>query len=301
MTGQSASVSPMPIMLILIVLAAIIATAIILLRKKRAVPPIGANGGEDAGGQGIAKKYPFFVDPAETPQAELGSGFIQSYLGGGAISKGFVVATQRRAYFKGKSYFKDFKGHWKKQMQEKTVDLKDITGTGYTSMRQLWMLISGISSFFWPVLLCFLFKGKGGITAVLDNIAFQYTRNLFFMVLLGLLPLGVFLALYFLKRRTLFTIEFAGGNISFNTSWYGKSEVDSFQKNLRQAMAAIKDTETSAPVAAAVHAYTAPPTATGAAKEKAEALREYAKLKEDGVITDEEFQKMKAELVPNNK
>ena len=74
MTGQSAQVSPAPIMLILIVLAVIIATAIILLRKKRAVSPIGATGGENTGGQGIAKKYPFFVDPAETPQAELGSG-----------------------------------------------------------------------------------------------------------------------------------------------------------------------------------------------------------------------------------
>lgn len=97
----------------------------------------------------MEKKYTFFVDPTETPQAELGSGFIQSYLGGGTISKGFVVATQRRAYFKGKSYFKDFKGHWKKQMQERTVDLKDITGTGYTSMRQLWAMVAAIVSLVW--------------------------------------------------------------------------------------------------------------------------------------------------------
>lgn len=299
MSGQSTRVSPIPIILIIVVLAVIIAVAIILMRKKRTAPPVGAAGDENADGQ---KEYPFFVDSAETAQAELGSGFIQSYLGGGIISKGFVVVTQRRAYFKGKSYFKDFKGHLKKQMQEKTVDLKDITGTGYTSMRHLWMMITGILAFFWPVLLCIIFsQGRGGIAPVLEYIAFQYTHNFIFMVLFGLLPLGVFLALYFLKRRTLFTIEFAGGNISFDTSWYGKEEVDNFQKNLRKAMATIKDTETPAQSTVAVHAYTAPPTATGAAKEKAEALREYAKLKEDGVITDEEFQKMKAELVPDHK
>ena len=50
----------------------------------------------------------------------------------------------------------------------------------------------------------------------------------------------------------------------------------------------------------AVHAHTAPPTATGAAKDKAEALREYAKLKEDGMVSEEEVQR-NAELVGRKK
>lgn len=237
----------------------------------------------------MEKKYTFFVDPTETPQAELGSGFIQSYLGGGTISKGFVVATQRRAYFKGKSYFKDFKGHWKKQMQERTVDLKDITGTGYTSMRQLWAMVAAIVSlvWLWPMFI-FLRRLPSGADGWIN----------FF--LMSVLPALALFAVWYFKRITLFSIEFAGGSISFNTSWYSKEEVDIFQKNLRKAMAAVKDTGTSPPVAA-VHAYTAPPTATGAAKEKAEALREYAKLKEDGIISEEEFQHMKAGLLGDKK
>lgn len=55
-------------------------------------------------------------------------------------------------------------------------------------------------------------------------------------------------------------------------------------------------TVSAAPIVAAVRAYTAP-----AAGEKAEALREYAKLKEEGIISDAEFQKMKAELVSGKK
>lgn len=238
----------------------------------------------------MEKGYTFLVDPTETPQAELGSGFIQSYLGGGTISKGFVVATQRRAYFKGKSYFKDFKGRWKKQMQEKTVDLKDITGTGYTSMRQLWAMVAAIVSlvWLWPmfILLRQLPSGADGWI------------NYFLM---SVLPALILFAIWYFKRITLFSIEFAGGSISFNTSWYGKEEVDNFQKNLRKAMAAVKDAETPAPSTVAVHAYAAPPTATGAAKEKAEALREYAKLKEEGIISDVEFQQMKADLVGGKK
>ena len=181
-------------------------------------------------------------------------------------------------------------------MQEKTVDLKDITGTGFTSMRQIWMLITGIISFFWSVIISIIVE-PSNTAGIIQGVI----HHLGLLFLYGVVPLSIFIALYFLKRRTLFTIEFAGGSISFATSWYGKEEVDSFQKNLRKAMAAIKDTETPSPATVAAHAYTAPPTATGAAKEKAEALREYGKLKEDGVITDEEFQKMKAELVPNNK
>lgn len=244
----------------------------------------------------MEKNYSFFVDPAETPTAELGSGFIQSYLGSGTISKGFVVATQRRAYFKGKSYCKDLKGNWKKQMQEKTVDLKDITGTGYTSIRNVGFLIATIVSALWDFVIMPLIGLASGASI-------QNDPKGFILNILTFLPIVIVcVLLYLFKRSTLFAIEFAGGNISFNTSWYGKEEVDNFQKNLRKAMAAIKDTEpTPAPATVAVHTYAAPATATGSAKEKAEALREYAKLKEDGIISEEEFQQMKAELVTGNK
>lgn len=234
----------------------------------------------------MAKKYNFFVEDFETPKAELGSGFIQSYLGGGVLSKGFAIATERRVYFKGKSYFKDYKGHWKKQMQEKTVDLKDITGTGYTSMRQLWMLITGIASFFWYFIFAFF-----ATLLCDDSLTYLFRSFIDYLpgyIMFGIIPLGIFLVLYKLKRRTLFSIEFAGGNISFNTSWYGKAEVDKFQMDLRKAMAEVKDT----PVPQATVQ-----VQTVQSKDKAGTLREYAKLKDDGIITDDEFQKMKSELL----
>lgn len=244
--------------------------------------------------------YPFFVDPSENPVAELGSGFLQNYLGNGALSKGFAVVTQRRVYFNGRSYFKDFKGRWRKQMQAKTVDLKDVTGTGYISVRMLGLLISAIATFFWPLLT---------LPSTLHNRSLiEWLRAVYFnsydlwSLALWLPTIGLVIA-FFTHRRTLFNIEFAGGNISFRTSWYGKSEVDDFQKALRKAMAVIKDQEpVTTPAAVTVHTMSAAPTTSaGAAKDKAEALREIAKLKDDGIISEDEFQQMKADLMNEGK
>lgn len=244
--------------------------------------------------------YPFFVDPSEQSVAELGSGFIQSYLGNGSLSKGFAVVTQRRVYFNGKSYFKDFKGRWKQQMQAKTVDLKDVTGTGYVSVRILGLLIGAIAVFFWTFPMDVIWGIMGG--DVLESIQRKIQDPTWWM--LSCIPAAGMVAAFFLRRRTLFNIEFAGGNISFNTSWYGKDEIDHFQKELRKAMAVVKDqVPVSQSATAAVHTATstAPATPAGVTKDKAQTLREIAKLKEDGIITENEFQQMKADLMSGDK
>lgn len=228
----------------------------------------------------MGKNYPFFVSKDENVVAELGSSYIQNYLSSGSLSAGFVAVSQRRAYFNGTSYYKDYQGKWKSQLQEKVVDLKDITGTGCSIYKHAGMLVVAIVLF---VMGFFTFIGIGLESF---SMAFGIVTTVFTV------PGIVLIALYCCTKMTLFTIEFAGGSISFNISWYGKSAVDIFQKELRKAMADVKDrgmeqVQTVSPV----------PTASVSASGKAETLREYAKLREEGLISEEEFQQMKSDLI----
>ena len=244
----------------------------------------------------MEKRYPFFVEDYETPLAELGQGFIQNYISSGDLSKAFAVVSERRVYFKGELYRK-VKGRWKKGMEEKTVDLKDITGTGYESLRQLWLLILAICS---PLYVIAIQWADGSIAYGLRNncLAEQMLHPVW--IIMFLIFVGIFLFLYFTKRKTIFRIEFAGGEIACPVSWYSKETVDKFQMDLRKAMANVKDKEPTVTVEVTPQVVqsvsSTSQTVAGQAKDKADALREYAKLKEEGVITEEEFQKMKLEL-----
>jgi hypothetical protein len=79
-----------------------------------------------------AKFKGFFMSPKEKLVATLGNTFIQNFLAGGMITKGFSVVSDKRVYFRGTTYFVDGK-KIRKMAESKTVDLKDVTGTSVTT------------------------------------------------------------------------------------------------------------------------------------------------------------------------
>lgn len=253
------------------------------------------------------QKYDFFVDPTETVVTELGEGFIKNFLAGNGLSKGFATVTQKRFYAKGNNYRLTDKGHIRKYSEECAVDLKDINGTGTRTVRFLPYLLIAIGILFLILLwnICYDYvlylnygKAKGISWSVVK--CFADTLKLMFGANLSILniPSLVFAVLYFVKKRTFFTVTFAGGNICFRTDWYGAEKIADFQKKLRQAMAEVKEKEPLPTVVSVSNPTTAPiQSAASEGKEKVETLREYAKLKEDGIITEEEFQKMKSDLM----
>lgn len=228
----------------------------------------------------MEKNYPFFVSDTESAVAILGSRYVEQYLSDGSLPGGFVVVTQLRAYFKGMSNYRDYNGHFKKQTQEKVVDLKDITGTGYITFKRTGMFVASI------ILLLvgfFIMIGSGGEE---PSLSIGFT-----CLIVGI----IFIIVYNCTKSTYFMIEFSGGNICFESKWYGKTVVDTFQNNLQKAVLDIrKNGLEQASVAPVV---TDKPTTPVEANGKAETLREYAKLKEDGLISEEEYQQMKAELI----
>lgn len=96
---------------------------------------------------------------------------------------------------------------------------------------------------------------------------------------------------YLLKRKTFFRIEYAGGCIAFDVSFYAKAEIDDFQKQLRRVKDLAEETTTIKTVA--VDTPVQAPTQNSAPDD----LRKYADLLKEGLISQEEYDAMKKKIL----
>jgi len=96
---------------------------------------------------------------------------------------------------------------------------------------------------------------------------------------------------YLSKRKTLFEIQYAGGRIAFDVSYYAKAEIDDFQKQLRRAKDFSQETATVRTVAVEA------PIQTAAQSSTVDDLRKYADLLKEGLISQEEYDAMKKKIL----
>lgn len=75
--------------------------------------------------------------------AVLGNNVIQRFLTTGILGNGFAVLSDKRLYFRGKCLHKKGK-FYRKNTEEKSVDLKDVTGTGFEHTNPIGILALGI-------------------------------------------------------------------------------------------------------------------------------------------------------------
>lgn len=99
---------------------------------------------------------------------------------------------------------------------------------------------------------------------------------------------------YASKRKTMFQIQYAGGSIAFDVSYYAKAEIEDFQKQLRRA----KDlSEQSKITNAADIAAQLQQVSNTKAQSPSDELRKYAELLKDGLITQDEYDAMKKKVL----
>lgn len=85
------------------------------------------------------------MNPKEQFVCALGNGYIQNYLAGGFVGKGFAVVSDKRVYFNGKTY-EVHNSRLKATSESRTVDLKDVTGTGVRAIKYPLLKIFAIIS-----------------------------------------------------------------------------------------------------------------------------------------------------------
>lgn len=91
-----------------------------------------------------------FMSPNEKLVAVLGNSYIENFFQNGSVKNGFAVVSDKRAYFQGNNYYiiHDAKGKKKviRNQQSRTVDLKDVTGTGTDSYANIaWKIVGYVA------------------------------------------------------------------------------------------------------------------------------------------------------------
>jgi len=160
-----------------------------------------------------------FVSPDEKEQAVIGQGWLRSMLQSGILGNGFGVLTDRRLYFRGKSYSK-VSGQFVKTDEDCVIDIRDITSSGFTYARRLSWLLLMVASL---VIAIFIFVG-----AIEDN----SVQEFLFVDLMFFATAVAFLALYIWAKRVMYTVTFGGGSLSILASSYGVADVRDFDKVL---------------------------------------------------------------------
>ncbi len=221
-----------------------------------------------------------FIDPAEKCIAILGNDYLTNFLVSGTLEKGFSVVSDRRVYFKGKCYKKD-RVFYKSIAEERTVDLKDVTGTGYVHWRPIIYTILAIISIVWFLLYIKLIFTQLIRPTKIDGF------GIFVALLIGGIPCVLFCYLYYIKKITLFEISFAGGKIAFNVKLFNELEIKDFQVKLRRA----KDVVSEQPQMVSKLQTTNPNYSV------ADEITKLNNLFSDGAITKEEYEKLKSNLM----
>ena len=243
-----------------------------------------------------------FASNNEKYVASLGNGYIMNYIAHKAMKKGFAILTDKRVYFKGSC----LSGKGKtliKTNEERTIDVKNITGSGFI-YRKYWGIIIAM-------LLSILVTLAGNVLAivfglnVLSEAIYGSKYDLLINKILVssttivswafLIPLFMICCKgfkdYLLKRKTLFRIEYAGGCIAFDVSFYAKAEIEDFQKQLRRVKDFAEETSTIKTVAVET------PIQTSVQNSAVDDLRKYAELLNEGLISQEEYDAMKKKIL----
>ncbi len=207
-----------------------------------------------------------FVDSNEKEVATLGGDYLRNFLATGSLANGFCGVSDKRVYFKGKCYTKSG-SHYKSTKEERIVDLKDITGTGFSKTKSFTLFILMIISIAWAVFSLVMCASAESLDQAIAWI-------------MTFAPAIIFVVWYMLYNIRIFEISFAGGKIAFKASNYSEQEIQEFQKALRTA----KDNYTEAPKVAV--------SASGA-----DELKKYKELLDAGVISQAEFDDAKKKIL----
>lgn len=97
---------------------------------------------------------------------------------------------------------------------------------------------------------------------------------------------------YVQSKISLITIQYAGGEIAFDTNWFSKEEIDDFQKQLRLAKDRMYMSSEKAMASSIQQAMQGSNNSSSA-----DELVKYAKLYEQGLISQEEFEHFKRKLL----
>lgn len=169
-----------------------------------------------------------FVEPDEQLQGSLGNGYLENILHK-KVKKCHALLTDKRVYLQG-TFFSGSGKSLQEDLMEKTVDLEDITGTGFRYSKPLGLL-SVLLTYIVPLIAGAVWGWETGWKMGWGREGGAVNGAVGGFVLATLITL----VRYLKNRKTDFIIEYAGGFIRFDAMIIGLSNVRDFQKQIRRA------------------------------------------------------------------
>ena len=176
---------------------------------------------QSAGG---GPKNDAFIDQSEYVTAVIGSNYLQNFLTGGGVGKGIGILTQKRFYYKGRSFSGGGKDA-KYTTEEGVVSIEDVTFTKFSHTRHIGLLIMGI------------FFALIGIALLGESVP----KSISFLGPLFLLAALAGVVMFFVNRHTLFVVSFPGGDFAFDIRCYPITDIRDFQRQLHLLKDHIKE------------------------------------------------------------
>ncbi len=225
-------------------------------------------------------------DESENIVSVLGNNIAQTFISTGVLGNGFAILSDKRVYFKGKCLIRKGRGFYSK-IEEKSVDIKDITGTGFVHNKATWakvlriiaLVFSISASVLMPLMLIVGAVPIVELPEVILAVGFYW---------------GLYVLCSFLYKRynySAFEISYAGGGIAFDMHWINQVESHEFQRELNLLKDKIKSTASTTDINQQERKMKANTDSIP------EQLKQYKELLDSGIITEEEFNAKKKELL----
>lgn len=181
-------------------------------------------------------------DQGEQVKYVLGQEYLQTILGGGGLSKGALILSDKKGLVSG-------------------------------------VTVQTINNIMSRTIIMFCGLGIVALGAVMEDIP---------TVVAMIIGCMFFLVGMALKSKKYVFVDYAGGSIACDHSWFKESDIDSFRKLVFLEKDRLKSEKSEVRKAPVQHV---------AKKTYIDEIRELSQLRDEGIITDEQFEAKKSELM----
>lgn len=221
----------------------------------------------------------------------------QQYITNNIKNYGFCFLTDKAYYFIGNVFQKKHYFTWKSNIQHRIVinEMKGIKIKNFCPLRTIGFALYTVYSLYWNVKFIFLGASVGyydmetlsDFDGVCIYISMFSIVIYFFCIIYGIVNL-------LFKRKTMIDIEFTTQIMRFPVSVLGKKEIKDFYKSVSQTQETVSNVINADNSKSIERTYAEP---NGKGESKVEALAELSKLYEQNIIGQEEFEKLKKEII----
>ena len=237
----------------------------------------------------------FVSNKEEKIFAVLGIKNAYNLLSGGIQENGFCILTDKAAYFIGKVYQKKWIFAFRTNIQHRII-ANEMKGIKVGTLSRFRMLFFAVLSILLEIanLQCAYRSMR-----VVDGSEYEAIFVLLIPGMLGAIVICFILVIYFVLhafflKRTNICIEFTSLTVAFLASELGRQEIKDFYKAVSEVQELYVNVANSIP---AEHTVNAAGQSTNVYTNKVTSLSELSKLYENGMLTKEEFEQLKQEII----